>query len=275
MQEAINAELLKLQEELGTLDTAVKEISKAGKVSEDLINSTQEIHQKYSTQLNKVQTLYSEFLNKTYHHTEKNVSKIFQYFQEKIKEEEKILEKYTELSLQTEDLTHEYLRNSFAENKRQINELIKDADKNFEGQRNIIDLHAKGVDKKLDQVVAAHEARLEKEEKILSNYLELAQMTAELTEHLKTIDFPERLDGISSKVAENHQTATKQNDENTKKVIAKTEELLAKIEKQEKRTKRTNTFLLIILIMNVVVYSFVGYAFFSMFGDFFTTMFGN
>jgi len=280
MNEQINTELLKLQEELGTLDTAVSEIAKAGKISENLINSTKNIHESYQEQLNKIQSLYSEFLNKTYSHTEKNISKIFNHFQDKIREEEKILEKYTELSIQTEDLTHEYLRNNFSENKKQILELIKDADKNFEGQRNIIDLHAKSIDKKISEVIKSHEDRLDEEEKILANYMELAQLTAQLTEHLKSIDFPERLDKIKKTTddIEKRQKLNEEkinnlsNDKTTQQILEKVEklvkenkfsEILDDSKKQKKRSKTTNLLLTIVLIFNTLIFAFGGILFFD------------
>ncbi len=290
MNEQINTELLKLQEELGTLDTAVKEISKAGKISENLISSTQNIHESYQEQLNKIQRLYSEFLNKTYNHTEKNISKIFSHFQDKIREEEKILEKYTELSIQTEDLTHDYLKNNFSENKKQILGLIKDADKNFEGQRNIIDLHAQSIDKKISAVIKSHEERFEKEEKILSNYVELAQLTAQLTEHLKTIDFPERLDKIK-KTADDIEKRQKlneekinklSNDETTKQILTKVEKLLKDnkfdeilniTKKQKRKANITNILLTIVLITNMIIYTYGGILFFGIFKDFIEAFF--
>ncbi len=267
MKEHINTELLKLQEELGTLNTAVQEISKAGKVSEDLINSTQHIHLSYQDQLNKIQKLYSEFLNKTYNHTEKNISKIFTHFKEKIREEEKILEKYTELSLQTEDLTHEYLKTNFNENKKQILGLISDADKNFEGQKTIIELYAKSVENQITKVVESHKERLDEEEKILSNYLELAQLTAELTEQLRQIDFPKRLDFIEKYQKMGHDVIEELNNNKTNDMI------LELVQKQNKKLKKTNLFLTVFFVLNFIVYGFAGALSFNLIKDFITNLF--
>ena len=141
MKEQINNELLKLQEQLGALATATKEISKAGEISETIIENTKNIHDAYKIQLEKIQDLYSEFLNKTYQHTEENIKKIFKHFQEKIKDEEKILEKYTELSIKTEDLTHDYLKNITKENKDLLLELITEAENNLKEHGNLINLY--------------------------------------------------------------------------------------------------------------------------------------
>ena len=278
MKAQINSELLKLQEELGTLDSAVSEITKAGKLSETIIENTRHIHKSYEAQLDKVQQLYSEFLNKTYHHTENNVRKIFEHFQEKIQDEEKILEKYTELSIKTEDLTHEYLKSITDESKKQIINLINDAGSNLEEQKEILKLYVTSTKNELQKLIDSHNNRIAEEEKILTSYLDLAQSTAKLTDYLKNIDFDEKLDKITQSITEIKETqaTTKKQlddiseDEKLEQVLftvskilkdRTNETILAKTKKSNKKMSFANFMLILIFLINFIFFGFVTVAF--------------
>ena len=280
MKAQINSELLKLQEELGALDTAVSEITKAGKLSETIIENTKKIHASYEKQLDKIQLLYSEFLNKTYHHTESNVRKIFEHFQEKISDEEKILEKYTDLAMKTEDLTHEYLKNITEANKEQIINLIDSGSSNLEEQKKLLELYVANTKNELKKITDSHNNRLAEEEKILSSYVELAQSTAKLTEHLKTINFDEKLDKITQSIADIKatQASTKKQlsditeDERLDQVlftVRKTlkdrtsETILKKAKKSNRKVNYANIMVTLIFLINFVFFGFLTVAFWS------------
>ena len=290
MKEQINSELLKLEEELGALDTAVNEITKAGKISETIIENTKNIHEGYKKQLETIQQLYSEYLNKTYHHTENNIQKIFNHFQEKIEDEEKILEKYTELSIRTEDLTHEYLKNITEDNKKQITDLVQNAENNINEQKNIVQLYIDNLNKEIKELLDSHKERLVEEEKLLSSYLELAQSTAKLTDHIKSINFDKHFEAMNSKVAEN----TKIQQDNNKLIYTLTqdksneqilftvrkiwkdrtiEDVLKKTNKTRKKLTFTNIMVFIIFLINLIFYGFFGYVFFNFFPHFFEDFF--
>ena len=290
MKEQINTELLKLEEELGALDTAVNEITKAGKISENIIENTKNIHEGYKKQLTTIQQLYSEYLNRTYHHTENNIQKIFNHFQEKIADEEKILEKYTELSIRTEDLTHEYLKNITDDNKKQITSLVQSAEKNVNEQKNIAKLHIDNFNQEVKKLLKSHNERLEEEEKLLASYLELAQSTAKLTDHIKTINFEKHFEAMNAKITANTKLQQDNNkliytltqDESSEQILFTVrkiwkdrtiEEVLTKTNKTRKKLTFTNIMVFIIFLMNLIFYVFFGTVFFKFFPHFFEDFF--
>jgi hypothetical protein len=301
MKDKINSELQKLQEELSTLDSAAKQIKKAGEVSEIVVLGAKEIQVKYSEQLDKILQLYSEYLNKSYRHSEENVKKLYEFIQEKIKDEESILEKYTELTIKTEDLTHEYIKKVVSENKATLDAVANGAKEQIESQKILLEEYFKSSEANLNGVLSAHKEEISKVDELLTGYLELAQSTASLTQVLDSVDFPKKLEDISALISNNKDTLDKNKEaldknkegidknnyiisainklqgENGQKlqqlIDNKTNSFILKIvENQQKKVKSTNRIAWIILILNLIAWGSMAFVFFHFFPDFFEAL---
>ena len=232
MIEQINTELLKLQDELNKFDGAVKKIAQAGEITETLLENSENLQKSFGEQLQKIEGLFSDYMNKTYSHTETKISKIFEHFQERLKQEEQVLEKYTKLTDQNSSLTHEFYEKIASDNNKQISYLVNEATKNLEEQNEFIKLQKVDFQSKINKMIESHNKKIKSEQTVLDNYLELASSTAELSKFLKTVDFPTKLGSIQKQIeeakaennknfnelkAENNQNFTKSNSENKKR----------------------------------------------------------
>lgn len=288
MKDLINNELQKLQEELSVLDSAAKQIQKAGQISETIVESAKEVQVKYTEQLDKLLQLYSEYLNKTYRHTEESIKKLFEFFQEKIKDEEVILEKYTDLTIKTEDLTHEYLKKVVDENKQILDEITRKSTEHVENQRTKLDEYYTQTEAQLLKVLESHNDKINKVDELLTGYLELAQSTAALTQVLDSVDFPKRLDDINISIQKNKESTEKINyivsainkqQADNMQVLQKIStdttnaSILKIVEIQEKKLKSTNRLLWVLLIMSILAWGialFIGGVNFNFFKSLFS-----
>jgi len=276
MNDTINIELQKLQQELSLLDSAVKQINKAAEISGNVVASGKIVQEKYSEQLAKILQLYSEYLNKSYRHTEDNVKKLVEFFQEKVKDEERVLEKYTELSIKTEDLTHEYIKKAIDNNQLTLNEIVKENRSKVDEQQKNLQKFYDEIEVRLTEVLNSHKDKVNKIDELLSGYLELAQSTAALSTELHNVDFPKRLDEIQNSEKINNLNIEKinvlvsdirknQSDNNIKLEKLIKEEtnllLLAKVKRLESKISRTNAMIWILLLLNLGIIAAFLYAF--------------
>ena len=269
MFEQINIELLKLQEELNKLKTASEQIAQAGKLSADIVELGQNLNEKYKDYLKKVQDLVSDYLNKTYKHTEENLTKLFYNFQQRVEEEEHILNKFSELSAQTEDLLKNVVDNINKENQKRMQELINQLNKTLDEQKKLLDQYAQDNKKSVQQLTDEHKKKLEVEQKILKSYLELAEKTAELTKIIENVDFPKRLnsldtklDSLNKKQDSYYENIVKTDQDNTQQlldkletVISNQEELYSMIDKNRKKINGNKILIWLIFILSLLFYT--------------------
>ncbi len=303
MIEQINNELLKLQEELTKFDGAVSQISNAGKVSEELIASTKELHKGFGEQLEKIEGLFSDYMNKTYTHTEDKLNNVFQKFQERLKQEEISLEKFSQLTMQNESLTQEFLQKITANSTEQVNKLINESSNTLNEEKDFIKLQINNFRKDIDKLIQEHKDTLKKEQELLDNYLELANETAQITATLKKVDFPKRLNDISGQIDvlkknlnENTQKIAKLSDKNseilnntstllkdktTTKILDKlikasprTELLIKNTTKTDRKVSSTRFFVILIFVLMLVFVLFSVYVLLNIYPNFFTDIAG-
>ncbi len=311
MIEQINKELLKLQQELDKFNGAVGQIAKAGELSDNLIKSSQELQKSFGDQLAKIENLFSEFMNKTYAHTEEKINKIFSGFQQRLEQEEATLEKFSQLTMQNENLTQEYLKKNIEQNDQYVKKLIEEALGTIKEQKEFFNLQTEKLQKEFDEIVKEHKSNLKTEQEVLENYIELASATAELSKYLKGVDFKQRLDEIDKKIA-------KLNDSNKQQKVAiseasgkiekldekqvetlnklsqllkdktgkdtldlvkklasdpKTSVILEKTISNNKKIKSTKFFVILIFIISLLFYSAMTFVFLTLFPHFFEDMF--
>ncbi len=270
MEENINKELRKLQDELSLLDSAVKHITRVGDLTEGTVTNIRAIQEKYAEQLNKIIALYSEYLNKTYRHSEENVRKLYELFQEKVRDEERVLEKYTELSLRTEDLTHEYLKGAIDNHRSILNQIGDENKKQVDIHQQSLKIFADKITERINASLLSNEEKLHKIDELLNSYLELAQATATLKKELNSIDFEAQLNQITTKQAETNETLNKmihllseirknQIDNNTiLDSVLKNETnllILQKVKSIQSKNSRTNFFVIILTILNALIFA--------------------
>lgn len=200
MTDQINKELLKLQDELTKFEGSVGQILKSNELADNLINSSKELQNNFSAKLDSIKTLFSDYMNKTYSHTEKNLASLYEQFQERIKHEDNTLEQLSKLTLQNEKATQEYLQKVSESSNSTIQEFYKQTGLVLEEEKEFIKLQIEKVQLEIEKLMQEHINRLKTEQEILDSYLELAKETALITETIKNIDFPKHLEEISKKI---------------------------------------------------------------------------
>ena len=270
MKEKINQELGKLQKELSKLESAVAQISKAEKISSEVVNAVKDLQKKYAENLTNLQKETTQFLNDSLKANEK---KIKEFIESSKKENDKVLsiqQKYTSEVINSQkqqitdsgkliaglqdnvkqsDKTHtESLQKQTQDNKEAINTLINSNKEQTEDDKKIINL-----------LVESHKEQVNEVSTLLNNYLELAETTAQLSTNINSVDFPQRFDIISANIGEmNSQIRTVQ--ENIKAI--EEDDTLAVLQKRVSRSNKRanfNMFLafVIVMLLSVLAYELV------------------
>ncbi len=304
MIEQINQELLKLQDELNKFNGAVGHIAKAGELSDNLIESSKSLQKSFSEHMGKIEVLFSEYMNKTYSHTEEKINNIFAAFKDRMQQEENSIEKFSQLTTQNEKLSQQTLSKISEQNTKLIEQFVKEAQATLEEEKDYAKLQIENINIELKKITDEHREKLQKEQQVLDNYVELASATAELSKHLKSVNFPKRLDTIAKSVELTNNNIINANEkiekleENDDKLISNTQKLiddktaleifsavrtiqndkkpqetLDNINKTNKKLKTTKFLVILIFIFSIIFYSFMAFIFFTLFPHFFEDMF--
>ena len=158
MNDKINKELIKIQDELSTLDNTVLQIEKAGVTASELIKTIREVQEKYSIHLEFVQNKVDELLEKSGKNAEEKLEEI---------------------------------RNIFIDYH---NETIKSQQSNID----LIDLTIKRSDDKINAITSKHEQQIEDVSKLMNGYMDLAKSSATLNQEIQEVDFPIRLQNLEN-----------------------------------------------------------------------------
>ncbi len=163
MDEKINAELQKLQDELVALDSAVKQIEKAGQISTDVINAVKAVEAKYAEHLDQILSQYSEYLNSSYRHVETNINDLLLSHKAQVEEITQTLVKFQK----SEEAQTQTFNTTLAQAKA-------------------------ATERQVTDITAAMNSQLKDVNKMLNNYLDLAQAAARLYDKVDSVDFPAR-----------------------------------------------------------------------------------
>lgn len=158
MNDKINKELIKIQDELSTLDNAVLQIDKAGITAAELIKTIREVQGKYSNHLEFVQNKVDELLDKSGKNAE-----------QKLEEIRKIFVDYH-------------------------NETIKRQQSN----NDLIELTIKRNDQQVNAITSKHEQQVKDVSKLMNGYMDLAKSSATLNQEIQEVDFPTRLQNLEN-----------------------------------------------------------------------------
>jgi hypothetical protein len=215
MNEIINKELIKIQDELVALESAAKQITKAESVANSVISTIRELQGKYANHLDYVQKQVDSLFSQTGSQTELLVKDLS--------------DKYTK---QLEDVTaifEDYHKQTVAA-QNQNNDLIKRTlDK---------------TDSQVYQISSSHNKQIDEVQSLLQNYLELAQSTATITDLIQKIDFPKRLGNLENAAMQLNQVQVQ-----LKSDFQIVEAANAEIVKRTKSISKKSTITLIFVII--------------------------
>ncbi len=184
MNDKINNELIKIQDELAALDSAVKQIEKAESIASGVINTIRELQGKYSNHLDFVQKQVDGLISQTGNQTESLIRDLNEKYTKQLEEVSGIFEDY-------------HKKTVLAQN--QNNNLIKRTlDK---------------TDSQIYQISSSHNKQIEEVHSLLQNYLELAQSTATITDLIQKIDFPKRLGNLENAAVQLNQVQVQLKDD--------------------------------------------------------------
>ncbi len=158
MKELINNELAQLQKDLENLQSASRMIAQAGEASNGVIAEAKVIHEDFSKNLEKLTTLYTEFLEAANKQSSQNQLLVVDHVKQTITEQSALIDKCSSL----------------------------------------VDKSASDAALKVETVKETYLKQSAETGKLLSSYLELAQSTAELKDKIQSVDFPQRLDSLTS-----------------------------------------------------------------------------
>lgn len=162
MNEKINKELANLQNELAILDNAVKQISKAEKLSTEVIKSVEGLNQKYKESFDKIFIETQTYFKKNTTENEKEITVLINDYKKRTEESKKTLDKIQS------DNSKNLIKSS--------NDIVK--------------------------LIDSHKTQLNKVDSLLESYIDLAKSTAKLSDKLDVVDITEQFNKLSANLSE-------------------------------------------------------------------------
>jgi len=223
MNEKINNELVKIQDELSALDTAVKQIEKAESVASNVIKTISELQGKYSNHLDFIQKQVDEILSKNSSKADTLVQDLSDKYTKQLEEVSEIFEDYHKKTVTTQNQNNELI-------KKTINK----------------------TDSQIYQLSSSHNKQIEEVHGLLANYLDLAQSTATLTDEVQQINFPKRLGNLENAAKQLNQVQV-QLREDFETFETKSDQILKNTKKTRKRATATMimTFITLVGILGI------------------------
>ena len=149
LDDKINIELVKLQDELGTLDMAVKHIDKAGKISNDVLEAIARVQKRYEELLGEVGGKYAQFLENAEGEMKSQVERLSASHQKQIDDVQSLLDNYLDLAEATAKLPDEIEKIDFPVRLDRMEDSIKNLnDTLLRTQSNMDDMEGR-LDKRL------------------------------------------------------------------------------------------------------------------------------
>lgn len=202
MKELINNELVQLQKDLESLQSASNMISQAGKASDAVIAEAKGIHEDFAKNLEKLTTLYTDFLDDANRQSDQNQKLVVEHVRSTITSQTSLLDRYNDLVQAANNNVKALYDKAVASQNESIDRLVEESAKKIDEQSQLVKSNAAAAALNVETVKDAYLKQSAETDKLLSSYLELAQSTAELKDKIESIDFPSRLDTISQQILE-------------------------------------------------------------------------
>ncbi len=200
MKELINNELAQLQKDLENLQSAAKQIANAGEASNNVIEEAKNIQNDFSKNLEKLTTLYTQYLDQADKSSNERNTEIINYFKKTISEQTVILDKYGALVSTINENNKKLIEASQENQKATVEKLVKFAQEKVDSQDSLLKKAAADTTQKVEAVKSSYLKQAEETDKLLKAYLELAQGTEELKQNIDKVDFPQRFEKLSGLV---------------------------------------------------------------------------
>ena len=180
MKELINNELAQLQKDLENLQSAAKQISNAGEASNKVIEEAKTIHTDFSNNLEKLTSLYTQYLDQADKSSNERNNEIINHFKKTISEQTVILDKYGALVSTINENNKKLVEASQENQKATVEKLVKFTQEKVDAQDSLLKKAATETTQKVEAVKSSYLKQAEETDKLLKAYLELAQSTEEL-----------------------------------------------------------------------------------------------
>lgn len=200
MKELINNELAQLQKDLENLQSAAKQIANAGEASNNVIEEAKNIQNDFSKNLEKLTTLYTQYLDQADKSSNERNTEIINHFKKTISEQTVILDKYGALVSTINENNKKLIEASQENQKATVEKLVKFAQEKVDTQDSLLKKAAADTTLKVEAVKSSYLKQAEETDKLLKAYLELAQGTEELKQNIDKVDFPQRFEKLSGLV---------------------------------------------------------------------------
>ncbi len=218
VNEKINKELIKIQDELTAFDSAVKQISKAESVAEDVVKSIKGLQAKYNSHLDTVTKEVSKLINDTNAKNGKLAEDLSNKYTKQLEDVSGIFEQYHKQTVSTQNKNNDLIKRTLSK-----------------------------TDSQIYQISSSHNKQIEEVQELLRNYLDLAQSTATLTEEVQQINFPKRLGNIENAAKQLNQVQVQ-----LKNDFSEFEAQNAAVLRNSKKTKRRVTTAMIFTFITMI-----------------------
>ncbi len=224
MNDLINKELIKIQDELSALDNAVNQIEKAGTTANEVIKAVRELQAKYKSHLDYIQKKVDELLNKSEENAQNKLQEIAENFKNQAEEIRKIFVDYHQETIKTQQAGNSLLENTIKKNDEQISELT-----------------------------AKHSKQVANISKLMDSYMDLAKSTATLNQEIQEVDFPTRLQNLENAAVQLNKVQV-QLGTDIKTIDDSQQEILSKLKKSNRRAG-TNLVLNILILIAILAFA--------------------
>ncbi len=249
MKEKINQELGRLQKELGKLENAVKQIQRAEEISSEVVNAVKILQEKYANGFINIESKTDKFLSDSLTANEK---KINNFIESNKKENERVLnvhKKHVNEIISSQ-------KKQIAESKKIISDLQRNVKQNEQKNISALQKHTEETKKIVNKLIYSHKQQINEVNTLLDNYLSLAKSTAQLSDKIDTIDFPKKLDNISTNI-DDMNLEIRKIQENIKKI--ETDETLSVVQKKIKRANKRTNFTIFLAFVIIIMLFALGY----------------
>ncbi|MBO4372746.1 MAG: hypothetical protein J5826_07440 [Bacteroidales bacterium] len=263
MKELINNELAQLQKDLENLQSAAKQISNAGEASNKVIEEAKTIHTDFSNNLEKLTSLYTQYLDQADKSSNERNNEIINHFKKTISEQTVILDKYGALVSTINENNKKLVEASQENQKATVEKLVKFTQEKVDAQDSLLKKAATETTQKVEAVKSSYLKQAEETDKLLKAYLELAQSTEELKQNIDKVDFPQRFDKLSGLVdaLTNEQQSTAQRLETLEKTGKDSDKkLLEEVLVNQKSLRTIKALAWILTIISVLGTAAIVYA---------------
>jgi len=219
MNDKINKELIKIQDELSVLDNAVTQIDKAGTTATEVIKTIREVQGKYSNHLEFVQNKVDELFEKSGKNAEQKLEEISENYKKQAEEIRKIFTDYHTETVKSQQSNNDLIESTIKKNDEQIGALT-----------------------------SKHGQQIADVKKLMDGYMDLAKSSATLNQEIQEVDFPTRLQNLENAAKQLNKVQVQL--KNDIQAVDETEqEILKKLKKQNRRSGINLIFTILIFIV--------------------------